>query len=219
MTARDAGDTVYPRCVQGWARPYPCALGCCAATGQPCCAMPCHAMPRAASAPSPAQLPALPVHRHLRLLRRRRPGAHPTAATRDHLPLRPLQPHRHHPGQRFHGAEYVGAREGPGFALGHRGDKQFCVDPCSSPPSSLAREAEANRPEQQFHLPGRRGRLPPAAQPAGAHPAREQADGAARAAPQHRPAGRPSQQHPQHWPPARRFPGGCWGCRLVLAKT
>uniref|UniRef100_A0A8B9DAE6 Opticin n=1 Tax=Anser cygnoides TaxID=8845 RepID=A0A8B9DAE6_ANSCY len=175
--------------------------------------------PRPPRAGAP-QLLALPLHRHLGLLRRRRPGARPAAAAGHHLPLRPLQPYQRHPGRRFHGAEYVEARGVPGSALGQsRGVQVVMCD--TSTPSLLSptREAEANRPDEQFHLLGGRGRLPPPAQPAGAHPAREQADGAARAAPQHRQAGRPSQQDPQHRPPARSFPGGCWGWQRAPSRA
>lgn len=112
----------------------------------------------------------------------------------------------------FTGLSMSGQGNGQALQWGTGGISVFFVGPCSFPPSSPSREAEANRPDQQFHLLGRCGCLPLAPQPAGAHPAREQADGAARAAPEHRPAGRPSQQDPQHWPPARSFPGGCWGC-------
>lgn len=82
--------------------------------------------------PRAPQLLALPLHRHLGLLRRRRPGAHPAAAAGHHLPLCPLQPHQRHPGWRFHRAECVEARGGLGSALGQpRGVQEAMWDASS----------------------------------------------------------------------------------------
>lgn len=114
------------------------------------------------------------------------------------------------------------SRQGEGWAQrwgGLGGYKRRCGTPPASSFLSPTREAEANRPDEQFHRLGGRGCFPPPAQPAGAHPAREQADGAARAAPQHRQAGRPSQQDPQHRAPARSFSGGCWGWQRAPSRA
>lgn len=102
----------------------------------------------------------------------------------EHIP--PLPPETTYLYARFNrigairASDFTGlSMSGQGSAMGHGGNKRFLVGPCSFPPSSPSREAEANRPDKQFHLLGRCGCLPLAPQSAGAHPAREQADGAA----------------------------------------